>query len=102
MLNLVNPFFHWPLKQTLNLTLQAHSVAYQLQLHPGQLAPEALFPIRYKTENQFLGGQPPHQPLRVLEVMLATSRSAVGKCLRQVQAHMRLQFQPHRPPVLGR
>src|ERR1700681_1993539 len=36
-----------------------------------------------------------HQPLCVLEVMLASSRSTVEKYLRQVQAHMRLQLQPH-------
>src|SRR6516162_4038293 len=33
--------------------------------------------------------------------MLASPRSTVGKRLRQVQTHMGLQLQPHRPPVLS-
>src|SRR6266581_119252 len=33
--------------------------------------------------------------------MLTSTWSTVGKRLRQVQTHVRLQFQPHRPPVLG-
>src|SRR5258708_318347 len=89
-------------QQTLDLTLYAYPVACELKFHPGQVAPDALFPIRYKTQNQLLCDQPPHQPLRVLEVMLAPSRSTVGECLCQVQAHMRLQLQPHRSPVLRR
>ena len=40
-------------------------------------------------------------PLGILEIMFATTRSTVRKCLRQVQTHMGLQFQPHRPPVLS-
>src|SRR5215813_591371 len=53
-----------------------------------------------KTQDQLIGDQPPHQPLRIFEIRLAPPRSTVGERLRQVQTHMRLQFQPHRPPVL--
>jgi hypothetical protein len=72
-------------QQTLDLTLYAHPVACELKFHLGQVAPDALFSIRYKTQNQLLCDQPPHQPLCVLEVVLAPSRSTVGECLCQVQ-----------------
>src|SRR5260370_32779819 len=79
-------------QQTLDLTLEPYPVAYQLQLHPGQVAPDGLPPVSYKTQNEFLCNQPSHQPFRVLEIMLAPSRSTIRKRLPQRQAHMRLQL----------
>jgi hypothetical protein len=89
-------------QQALDLTIKPYSVAYQLQLHPGQVAPDTLLSTGHKTQDELLSNEPPHQPLRVLEIMLPPSASAVGKRLRQVQTHVRLQLHPHRSPVLRR
>ena len=83
-------------QQTLHLTLQPYPVAPELQFHPRQVPPTALFPIRDKTQDQLVCDQPPHQPLGILEVMLAPPRGTVGECLRQLQTHVGLQ-PPTRP-----
>lgn len=67
-------------------TAKAHPVAYQLQLHPAQVPPDTLLPIWNKTEDEFLGDQLPYQPICILDVMLASSRSTVGKRSRQMKA----------------
>src|SRR6266404_10010522 len=72
-------------EQTLHLTLQTYLVARELQFHPCQVAPSALFPMRDKTQDQLVCDQSPHQPLGILEVMLASPRGTVGECLRQLQ-----------------
>ncbi len=58
-------------------------------------------PSGTKLKINSFGDQPPHQPFGVLEIMLAPPRGTVGESLRQLQTHIRLQLQPHRPPVLG-
>src|ERR1039457_4666685 len=73
----------------------------ELHLHAGEAAPNTLFPVGHKTQYQLIGDQPPHQPLGIFEVMLAPPRCTVGERLRQLQTHMGLQLQPHRPPVLS-
>src|SRR6202023_728895 len=88
-------------QQTLDLVLQAYSVAGELQLHAGHAPPDTLFAVGHKTQNQFVGDQSAHQPLGILEVMFTPTGSTVGKRLRQVQTQVGFQFHPHRPPVLG-
>jgi hypothetical protein len=66
------------------LVLQSYPVAPKLQFHSGQVAPGALFSVRHKTQDQLLGDQPTHQPLGIFEVMLASSRSTIRKCLGQM------------------
>src|ERR1035441_2890688 len=87
-------------QQTLHLVLQSYSVARELHLHAGEAAPNTLFPVGHKTQYQLIGDQPPQQP-RVLKASLPPARSTVGEPLRQLQTHMGLQPQPHRPPVLS-
>src|SRR5215468_3646096 len=71
-------------QQTLYLVLQSYSVARKLHLHAGQAAPNTLFPVGHKTQDQLIGDQPPHQPLRIFEVMLAPRgarlENACAKC----------------------
>src|SRR5258708_653881 len=64
-------------QQTLHLILQSDSVACELHLHAGEAAPNTLFPVGHKTQDQLIGDQPPYQPLRIFEIMLAPSRSTV-------------------------
>jgi hypothetical protein len=70
-------------------------------IHQLLLGALQLLPTGHKTQNQFVGDQAAHQPLRILEIMLTPTGRTVGKRLRQVQTHVGLQFRPHRPPVLG-
>jgi hypothetical protein len=75
------------------MVLQSYSVARELQLHAGHAPPNTLFPVGHKTQDQFVGDQSAHQPLRILEIMLTPTWSTVRKRLRQVQTHVGLQFQ---------
>jgi len=49
-------------------------------------------PLRESLKHNFLdkclGDQPPHQPLRIFEIMFAPPRSTIRERLRQVQTHM--------------
>ena len=77
------PHFFQP---TLDLVLPSYSVARELQLPTGQAAPVTRFATGHKTQNQFVGDQPAHQPLRILEILLTptgrTVENACAKCNR--------------------
>src|SRR5439155_7538141 len=48
----------------------------------GHAAPNTLFPVGHKTQDQFVSNQSAHQSLGILEIMLAPSRRTIGKRLR--------------------
>ena len=73
-------------QQCFQLILQTDFVTRPLILCARECTPQALFGVRYKAQDQFLGNQPLHQTFSVSKIFLAPPPPAVGQGLRQMQA----------------